>query len=104
VIRDNLFSRGTYGVFGGNVGEGTRALAHYAPDGLFRGNVVVAAPTSQYPSENSYPLTFSDVGMINYVGDNFTLSTSSTYYSSGTGGSMPGATLGLLSTAFASVR
>jgi hypothetical protein len=104
VIRDNLFSRGTYGVFGGNVGEGTRALAAYAPDGFFRGNAIIAAPGSQYPSGNSYPLSISSVGMIDYSGDNFTLSTSSPYYGSGTAGSMPGANLGALSTAFSTIR
>jgi hypothetical protein len=91
VIRDNLFSRGTYGVFGGNVGEGTRALDHYAPDGIFQGNVVVAAPASQYPSGNKYPTSALSVGMVDYAGGNFALSSSSPYYAAGTGGSTPGA-------------
>jgi hypothetical protein len=95
VIRDNLFSRGTYGVFGGNVGEGTRALAQYAPDGVFQGNVVVAAPVSQYPAGNSYPTSTMSVGMLDYAGGNFSLSSGSPYYTAGTGGSTPGASAGL---------
>ncbi len=57
VVRDNLFSRGLYGVFGSGKGEGSAALAYYAPDGVFRGNVVVAATASRYPTGNYYPAT-----------------------------------------------
>ena len=87
IIRDNLFSRGQYGVFGSGHGEGTSALSYYAPDGIFRGNVLVAAPTSLYPASNYYPATDLIAGIINSI----SLGGSSPYLTGGTDGRAPGA-------------
>jgi hypothetical protein len=91
VVRDNLFSRGLYGIIGSSKGEGSAALAYYAPDGVFRGNVVVAATASRYPTGNYYPASSLTVGMVDYAGGNFTLTSSSSYYTAGTDGTAPGA-------------
>lgn len=56
-FRANLMVRGTYGVFGSNYGEGTTAINHYMPYGVFLGNEIVGAPSSRYPAGNSYPMT-----------------------------------------------
>lgn len=104
VIRDNLFSRGTYGVFGSNKGEGTSALTYYAPDGVFRGNIVVAAPATKYPTANYYPSSSLNVGMTDYPDGDYTLSSTSPYYSGGTDSTPPGADVGALDAAINGVK
>jgi hypothetical protein len=104
VIRDNLFSRGTYGVFGSNKGEGTSALSYYAPDGIFRGNIVVAAPATKYPTSNYYPTSSLAVGMTDYASGSYTLTSSSPYYSGGTDGGAPGADVSALDAAINGVK
>lgn len=104
VIRDNLFSRGTYGVFGSNKGEGTSALSYYAPDGVFQGNIVVAAPATKYPSSNYYPTSSLTVGMTDYAGGDYTLTSTSPYFSGSTDGVPPGADVEALNAALSGVR
>jgi hypothetical protein len=104
IMRDNLFSRGQYGVFGSGHGEGSGALAYYAPNGVFRGNVVVSAPASQYPGGNYYPTSSLAVGMTDYAGGNFTLTGSSPYATAGTDGTAPGANTSAVINALAQVR
>ena len=91
IMRDNLFSRGLYGVFGSAHGEGNSALSYYAPDGTFRGNIVVAAPVSQYPTSNYYPTSSLTLDMTNAGSGDYTLTSGSPYYTSGTDGTAPGA-------------
>ena len=104
VIRDNLFSRGTYGVFGSGHGEGSGALKYYAPDGTFRGNIVVAAPTSQYPASNYYPASSLTLDMANAGSGDYTLTSASPYYTSGTDGTAPGADVTALMNALQDVK
>ena len=91
IFRDNLLSRGKYGVFGSGHGEGSGALAYYAPDGVFANNVVIGAPVAQYPGGNYYPTSSLVVGMEDYAGGNFALLSTSPYIDAGTDGSAPGA-------------
>ena len=104
VIRDNLFSRGTYGVFGSNKGEGTSALSYYAPDGVFRGNIIVAAPATKYPTSNYYPTSSLTVGMTDYATGDYTLNSSSPYYAGSTDGIPPGADVDALNAALNGVK
>jgi hypothetical protein len=104
LMHDNLFSRGKYGVFGSGHGEGNTAWQYYAPDGTFRGNIVVEAPASQYPSGNYYPQSALTIGMTDYAGGNYTLTASSPYFTSGTDGGAPGADMQLVNQAVAGVQ
>lgn len=103
-VHDNLWVRGSYGVFGSGRGEGSSAIAYYMPDGTFLGNVIVAAPTSLYPTGNSYPATLDLLGLVDLAGGNLTIGASSPYYTAGTGGATPGLNVTTLLNSLSGVR
>jgi hypothetical protein len=90
VMENNLWTRGTYGIFGSGHSEGSTALSYYAPDGSIRGNIVVGAPSSQYPAYNFYPSSISVAGLLNIVNNLFEVGGGSPYYNKGTDGTSPG--------------
>jgi len=57
-IRD---SKG-YGVKGDNSGEGTVALDLFTPNARFLNNVIAGATAKDYPSNNAYPASASEIG------------------------------------------
>lgn len=81
VYRDNLTIRGSkgYGVFGDALGEGTVALRKYAPDAVFKNNVVIGADASTYPKDNQYPASIDRVGFVNFDKGEYRLSPGSPY-------------------------
>lgn len=57
VFTDNLFSRGSFGVFGRGLSEGIRSLNHYAPGSVFLRNVLItndAGAAAIYPQGNYF--------------------------------------------------
>lgn len=104
VFRDNLLTRGQYGIFGSGKGEGNGALAYYAPDALVAGNVIVAAPATQYPTNNAYPSSILSVGLTDYAGGDYELLSTSPYVSSGTGSTTPGADVARLDSILSGVK
>jgi hypothetical protein len=61
VVRNNILSYGLYGMYGSGVGSGNAALATFAPDAIFSGNVVygfdpdaLGRIESQYPGGNAF--------------------------------------------------
>lgn len=81
VYRDNLTMRSTrgYGLFGDNTGEGTVALRKFAPDYVFRNNVIIGADASIYPKENQYPESIERVGFVNFDKGDYRLGPGSPY-------------------------
>jgi hypothetical protein len=55
VISNNLFGPSDYGIFGSDYGEGSKAIAHYMPNGVVTGNAIIGRSASAYPSGNSFP-------------------------------------------------
>jgi plastocyanin len=104
VMENNLWTRGRYGIFGSGHSEGSSALAYYAPDGSIRGNIIVGAPSSEYPSYNFYPGTLSLAGLLNIVSDLFEVGSSSPYYNKGTDGASPGVDVDWLMNRVAGVK
>ncbi len=51
VVRNNILSYGLYGMYGSGVGSGNAALATFAPDAIFDGNVVYGFITSTRRAE-----------------------------------------------------
>lgn len=100
VIRNNLFTRGRYGVFGSGLGEGTRALNYYARGGIFTKNALVAAPSSLYPSGNLFPTSLSAAGL----GTDYLLSAASSLLHAATDGTMMGADVVKLNSMLAGVK
>jgi hypothetical protein len=73
VAVDNLFGRGSYGVYGDVVGEGAVALTKYAPGAVVSGNAIYGThaggvPVLKYPAGspvvNAYPLTSLLAGIL----------------------------------------
>jgi len=55
VIRNNLFPKSSYGLFGSSVGEGTPALNAYIRNWVFEKNVVIGRTAGSYPGNNFFP-------------------------------------------------
>jgi len=85
VYKNNVTVRDSkgYGVKGDASGEGTVALAAFAPGAQFVNNVIVGANPSLYPGNNSYPSSLSDLGFTNPEGGDFRLSPKSKYRQAG---------------------
>jgi len=81
VYSDNITNRGSkgYGVFGDATGEGTIALRKFAPDGVFKNNVLIGADASAYPKENQYPASTDKVGFVNFEKGEYRLGPGSPY-------------------------
>jgi hypothetical protein len=79
IFRNNLLQRGTYGVFGSGVGEGTVALDQYAAGWTFEKNVIIGAPAPVYPAQDCspaatcFPATDDDVGFVDWRYDDYRL-------------------------------
>jgi hypothetical protein len=87
VYRDNLTIRSPkgYGVFGDATGEGTVALRKFAPDAVFRNNVLAGADSSIYPKDNFYP-PLDRVGFMNFDEGNYRLNATSSFRKSASDG------------------
>ena len=81
VYRDNLTLRNSkgYGVFGDATGEGTVALRKFAPDFVFKNNVLALADGSLYPKENDFPASLERIGFVNFEKGDYRLAPSSPY-------------------------
>jgi len=92
VYQNNITVRGTngYGVKGDATGEGTIALGSFAPSYSFRNNVIVGANASQYPANNFYPSTVSEVGFMSPENADFRLNPRSRYKEAGEKGASLG--------------
>ena len=85
VYDKNITIRGPkgYGVFGDATGEGNTALKKFAPSCSFRKNVIVGAPPAQYPSDNFYPTSTTEVGFVAFEKGDFRLNPTSRYKKAG---------------------
>jgi hypothetical protein len=92
-FNNNLTTRGKYGIFGNDLGEGIGALNHYlAPGYELQRNVLIGADNgTEYPAHNSFPASVAEVGFVNYAAGNYRLSPRSRYKKSAMGGRDPGA-------------
>jgi hypothetical protein len=92
VYRDNLTIRGSkgYGVFGDGTGEGAIALRKFAPDGVFRNNVLVGADSSLYPKDNYFPASIDRVGFVNFEKGDYRLAAGSAFKKASSDGLPPG--------------
>lgn len=100
-LTNNMLTRGRYGIFGSGKGEGSGALAYYAPYASVSRNVVVAAPSSSYPAGNYYPSTLSAAGVST---TDLSLLSTSPYRTSATDGTMIGADVAKLHSVTSGVR
>jgi hypothetical protein len=73
IIANNLFGVSEYGVFGSGYGEGSPALARYAPGGILRGNAIVGRTEQPYPRENMFPATTGPSDFVNVSAGDYTV-------------------------------
>jgi hypothetical protein len=104
VLRDNLFARGSTGLFGNSRLEGTSSINTYAPTATVGANILIGSKSATYPAVNWLVSTTASVGMLSYSGGNYALSSSSPYYLKGSDGKSPGADLAGLATRLAKVK
>jgi hypothetical protein len=86
VFRNNIVLQGDYGVLGSGHGTGLEALAFYYPGYEFRRNVVIGAPSSDYPPDNFYPASINLVLFVDFANGNYRLAPGSQYINQGTDG------------------
>jgi hypothetical protein len=81
VYRDNLTIRAAtgYGVFGDSLGEGVVALRKFAPDAVFKNNLLVLADGSLYPESNYFPASIDKVGFVNFEKGDYRLAPASPF-------------------------
>jgi hypothetical protein len=81
VYRDNLTIRQAsgYGVFGDSLGEGVVALRKFAPDVVFKNNVLALADSSLYPKDNYFPTSIERVGFADFHKGDYRITRSSPY-------------------------
>ncbi len=96
VYRNNLSSKGNYGVFGSGASEGLVTIRTYFPGAVFLKNVVVGATPSFYPPDNFFPTSMEKVGFVDLAGGNYRLGVSSPYKKAGTDGRDIGADIDAL--------
>jgi hypothetical protein len=65
-LRDNLFTRGEWGIVGDGTAEGLSTLTHYAPSAILIGNVLIGADSSRYPAANVFPISAAAAGLTSY--------------------------------------
>ena len=90
-FRNNLMSRGKYGIFGSGEGEGTSALEAYMPKYVFDRNVLIDADADRYPRNNFFPDDRYKVGFVDAGSGNYRLRSSSPFANKGSDGQDPGA-------------
>ena len=76
---------------------GAAALARYAPDYQFAGNVISGVPPNiVFPPGNSYPADWGGIGFVDPNTGNYTLAVGSLYRNGATDGSDPGIDMNVL--------
>jgi hypothetical protein len=102
-VRNNIITRGSYGIFGSGQGEGTRAIDYYFRASEVTHNVIVGAPSAAYPEHNFFPARLADVGFADLPHGDYRLLKTSPYKGGGTDGRDIGADMDSLNAAIAGV-
>ena len=89
-FRNNVISRGQYGIKGDGTVEGTGTLTQYTPGMLWEQNVLLGSSGNSYPSGTLWS-TDTAIGFTNVSGSNYTLQSSSPVKGVGSDGRDPGA-------------
>ena len=98
VVRDNIVTRGAYGVKGDNTAEGTDALVKRAPGYVFANNAIVGAPATKYPTRNYFPSSLSNVGFVSLANRDYRLASTSPLKGKAGDGTDPGANVAAVTT------
>ncbi len=100
VFRDNIMRHGTYGVIGDNFGAGNASLNQYFPGARFERNVLAGGKAGNYPGGNLFPTVPEfEAAFTSIAGEDFTLTSGSSFRSGATDGGALGADIAMVSAA-----
>lgn len=90
VFRNNIVPHNAYGIIGSGSGVGKPTLATYFPGAQVLKNVIVGGNAPQYPPDNFFAASLSDVGFVDRSRGDYRLAGFSAYKRAGTDGKDPG--------------
>lgn len=97
---NNITPHNEYGIMGDNGRTGTYSIDMYFPGGVLTNNVFGGGPASLYPMPNAFPTEAEFyASFVDPANHDYRLRSSSTFYTAGAGGSVPGADFSRLSAA-----
>src|SRR5215510_13538723 len=93
VFTNNVVAHNAYGVIGTDTGIGLSTLRRWWKSYVFKKNVVVGGQASNYPADNYFINSFSEVGFVDMAKGDYRLSSSSSYRNAGADGKNIGCNL-----------
>ncbi|HEY2376738.1 MAG TPA: hypothetical protein VGH98_12245 [Gemmatimonadaceae bacterium] len=103
VVRDNIVTRGVYGISGTGQGEGNSAINFYLPGAVITHNLLIGKSNAEYPAGNLFVAHASEVGFVDFDHGNYRLSRTSRFRGAGTDGRDLGADFDALENATSGV-
>ena len=100
VFTNNVGLHGKYGVFGASSSTGNATLGRYFPGAVFSYNVLAGGNASLYPPTNKFPTVAEFYGsFVDAPEGDYRLRSTSSFFTAGSGGSVPGADFNALTAA-----
>jgi hypothetical protein len=93
VFTNNIVAHNAYGVIGTDTGIGLLTLSRWWKSYVFKKNVIVGGQASNYPPDNYFINSFSEVGFVDMAKGDYRLSSSSSYRNAGADGKNIGCNL-----------
>src|SRR5215831_10308788 len=93
VFTNNIVAHNAYGVLGTDTGIGLSTLNRWWKSYVFKKNVIVGGKASNYPPDNYFISSFSEVGFVDMAKGDYRLSSSSSYQNAGADGKNIGCSL-----------
>ena len=94
---NNVTLHNAYGIFGDNGQTGTYTINMYFPGGVVANNVFGGGPAALYPTPNAFPtMSQWNASFGDLANDDYRIRSSSSFFTAGAGGSVPGADLSQL--------
>jgi len=90
---NNIVAHNAYGVIGTDTGIGLSTLNRWWRSYVFKKNVIVGGKASNYPPDNYFVNSFSEVGFVDMAKGDYRLSSSSSYRNAGADGKNIGCNL-----------
>lgn len=100
VYTNNIQPHNKYGIMGNQSQPGLPTITRYFPGSNITYNVFAGGPASSYPQPNAFPtMTQWNASFADIAGEDFRLLSTSVFFGSGSGGSVPGADIGVINAA-----
>src|SRR5262245_32597914 len=93
VFTNNIMAHNAYGVIGTGTGVGLSTLSRWWKSYVFKKNVIVGGQASNYPPDNYFISSFSEVGFVDMTNGDYRLSSSSSFQNAGADGKNIGCNL-----------